>query len=69
MYAMDPFYGLGSPPFGYFVLMLLGGLSFSCFPPEDFFVHFFLSFVWLNLLHGRKQRNSGLEMHDVGYVY
>lgn len=59
-----PFCGLGTLPFSYitsFWYMLLGGFLFLVSPGG--------CIRWTYLLHGRKQGNSGLELHDVGYVY
>lgn len=64
MYKKDPFCGLGTLPFSYitsFWYILLGGFLFVVSSGG--------CIGWTYLLHGRKQGNSGLELHDVGYVY
>lgn len=45
-----------------FLVHALGDV-FSWFPLEVVCIR------WTYLLHGRKQENAGLELHDVGYVY
>lgn len=65
MYKNDPFCGLCTLPFSYitsFWYMLWETFS-SWFPLEV------VCIKWIYLLHGRKQGNNGLELHDVGYVY
>lgn len=64
MYKKDPFCGLDTLPFSYITsywYRIPGGFLFLVSSGG--------CIRWTYLLHGRKQGNSGLELHDVGYVY